>query len=281
MNKADLGKQAVLAAGRLRSAHGIGTGEGLCPYDLAIKMGIKVSFIQAPTLEGMYSPAPKQAILLGSERPAGRRRYTCAHEIGHHVFNHGSKIDELDGENAFNNPEEYIAQRFAGALLMPALAIRSSLTKRNWKIETLTVDQAFQLSGEFGVGYETFLTHLSFTFLAHKDHFDELKKKTPKQIRRSIIGREMEEDVYLIDQFWNKKTIDLEVGDIVIVKDKVTVTNQNLELVEGFTDRYMATKQGCGQLKFSSDQRTIETRVSKRNQECLAKYRHLEEVEDE
>src|SRR3989442_233526 len=99
MNQRMLAAHAARTASLLRGEHHIGLAEGLCPYDLAIKLQIKVCFTEAPSLEGMYSPDPRPAIILGAERPAGRRRFTCAHEIGHHVFQHGCRIDELTEEN--------------------------------------------------------------------------------------------------------------------------------------------------------------------------------------
>src|SRR3989442_641722 len=108
MNKSALAADAVRAAALLRANLGIEAAVGLCPYDLAMQLQIKVSFIGAPSLEGLYSPDPRPAIILNSERPAGRRRFTCGHEIGHHVFNHGCRIDELAEDNASGStPEEY------------------------------------------------------------------------------------------------------------------------------------------------------------------------------
>src|SRR3546814_6969436 len=44
---------------------------------------------------GMYQRAPPPRIHLSARRPLPRRAYNCAHELGHHVFAHGSSIDEL------------------------------------------------------------------------------------------------------------------------------------------------------------------------------------------
>ena len=96
MNKSLLANQAVYKASRLRSLNNINPSQGLCPFDLGRKLGISMRLFSIPNLEGMYSITPNLTIIIGSERPLGRRRYTCGHELGHHVFGHGLKIDEIN-----------------------------------------------------------------------------------------------------------------------------------------------------------------------------------------
>lgn len=282
MNKAELSKQAVVAAMRLRREYGIQLNTAICPYDLAHKMGIKVQFLQIPSLEGMYSPAPKQAIILGSERPAGRKRYTCSHEIGHHVFSHGYRLDELESESSQDSPEEYIAQRFAGALLMPQIAISSAIKKRGWDPSRLEPEYAYRLSREFGVGYSTFLSHLGFTFPEiSRSYLDSLKKIKLKEIRKKIIGFEIETDVFVVDKYWSKATLDLEIGDWVITPEDCTFENTKfLEKKEGVRGALKACTQGeCG-INFNTE-RDIDCRITKKFFFGLAKYQYLEEEENE
>ena len=96
-------------------------GAAIDPISVAETCGCEVRFMALSSLEGIYSPAPKPVIVLGSERPAGRRAYTCAHEIGHNEFEHGTRIDEYvnDHTPANNDPDEFLANIFAAFLLMP------------------------------------------------------------------------------------------------------------------------------------------------------------------
>ena len=50
---------------------------------------------------------PRINIFISSLRPTGRQHFTCAHELGHHIFNHGMKIDELVSkkESSYNDDE--------------------------------------------------------------------------------------------------------------------------------------------------------------------------------
>lgn len=84
-----LASLAAMEASRLRLFAKIPRTAPIDPIETAIKCGCEVRFLSLASLEGIYSPEPSPTIILGSERPAGRRAFTCAHELGHHIFNHG------------------------------------------------------------------------------------------------------------------------------------------------------------------------------------------------
>ena len=118
-------------------------------------------------------------------RPPGRRMYTCAHELGHHVFGHGTRLDEYLAEGAKpsqrSHSEEQQANGFAAGLLMPSTAVQHAFHLREWSPTNCTPHQAFAISNWFGVSYTGFLDHLSLTLgLISKDIADRLKRHTPK-----------------------------------------------------------------------------------------------------
>ena len=81
----------------------------------------------------MYDREPKPRIHVSALRPLARRTFTCAHELGHHVFGHGSTIDELrddQSKSAERPPNEILADAFAAFVLMPTLGLREAFTKR-------------------------------------------------------------------------------------------------------------------------------------------------------
>jgi len=41
-------------------------------------------------MEGMYYRGDPARIVIGARRPLSRRNFTCGHELGHHIFGHGS-----------------------------------------------------------------------------------------------------------------------------------------------------------------------------------------------
>jgi Zn-dependent peptidase ImmA (M78 family) len=65
-------------------------------------------------------------ILLSANDSRNRKRFSCAHEIGHYIFHTNNKekvyeyIDLRSGQSsAGTNPEEIFANQFAACLLMP------------------------------------------------------------------------------------------------------------------------------------------------------------------
>lgn len=282
MNYETLAKEAVRAAGNLRRQHGVGVAEGLCPYDLAIKLDIKVSFLAAPSLEGMYSPQPEPAsIILSSERPSGRRRYTCGHEIGHHVFNHGYRVDQLDESNSSaSSPEEYLAQRFSSALLMPKIAVDAAFARRGWALNKLSPEQVYTISQEFGVGYTTLIANMQMNLNSITNHqANQLRSVPLSRIRETIIGKDSGSDVFVVDSKWNRSSVDLETNDVLLLPPDASISGSLMSQVS--KNSFLALKQGVVEISFGQDARKLPLRISKHNFAGLARYRHLEEESDD
>ena len=144
MNLDELARQAVRAAACLRADYGIDAAEPICPFDLAERVGVVIRLVALPSLEGMYAPGLPPMILVSVNRPPARRRYTCGHELAHHIFGHGTCLDELTHDTAETwSPEEFVAHRFAAALLMPKLALESAFARRLLSISTATPEELF------------------------------------------------------------------------------------------------------------------------------------------
>jgi hypothetical protein len=76
-----------------------------------------------------------------ARRPLPRRAYNCAHELGHHAFGHGSSIDELREDakaQPWEDPKEFLADTFAGFILMPIIGLRRAFSVRGLTPETAT-----------------------------------------------------------------------------------------------------------------------------------------------
>ena len=99
-------------------------------------------------------------ILISSDRPPGRQVYTGAHELGHHVYGRGVAVDEASVNAAQEgpasaDPEEYLADRFAGFFLMPATAVKHGFRTRGWEPKECTPRQVYAVASWLGVGYAT------------------------------------------------------------------------------------------------------------------------------
>lgn len=125
------GMQASIAA---RVKAGVDLKSPICIYGLCEAHNVAVRFNDI-NMEGMYDRTPKPRIHVSVLRPLARRTFTCAHELGHHVFGHGSTIDELredQANSADRPPNEVLADAFAAFVLMPTLGLRESFAKRAW-----------------------------------------------------------------------------------------------------------------------------------------------------
>jgi hypothetical protein len=280
---ADLARSATRAAARVRSDLGVRPAEGVCPFDIAEGLEVPVRLVALPTLEGMYSPEPRPTIIVSIERPSGRRRYTCGHEIGHHVFRHGTRLDELpEGAADPGHPEEFVAQRFAAALMMPKLAVESAFAKRGWSIAQPTPEMIFIVAQELGVGFTTFVTHLERTLgRLQRPAADALRGVRLRQLRQRLAGFELKHDLLVVDQHWGRRTIDLEVGDVVVLPNSVRVDGACVSFVEEPIRHLVGTAPGIGSVSIDGGRPAVPLRVSRRDFTGLARYRHLEEVDDD
>lgn len=282
MNKDELAKEAALAAARLRANLGIGPGDAVCPFDIAEKLEVPVRLVALPSLEGIYSPEPRPSILVSVERPAGRRRYTCSHEIGHHVFGHGLSLDELAGDTSIEaTAEEFLAQRFAAALLMPKLAVEAAFARRGWSINAATPDMIFMVAQELGVGFTTLVGHLEQVLRRlTRGRADEHRRVPLAKLRRRVAGFEVEHDAVVVDEHWRRRTVDVEVGDVLLVPPTAEVAGSCASLVSAPVRHLVVCAPGPATVSLRPNQPTIVVRSSRRQFTGLARYRHLEDVTD-
>ena len=135
-----LSLEAARAALRVRRRYGRSFGQAVDAVDLAETAGLEVLFIPIGSMEGMYYAADPPTILLPSDRPTGRQAFSCAHELGHHVLGHGSRLDTLMLEDSDDRiqDEEWLANMFAAFLLMPITAVARGFRERGWEPGTAT-----------------------------------------------------------------------------------------------------------------------------------------------
>jgi Zn-dependent peptidase ImmA (M78 family) len=150
-----LANRAMQAAIATRAKGKLDQHSPVCIYPLCETMGVTVRFNNI-NMEGMYQRAAPARIQLSAPRPLPRRAYNCAHELGHHIFGHGSSIDELREdakEHSWEDPKEFLADTFAGFTLMPIMEMRRAFAVRGWTpdYETATPVQMFTIVCDFGV----------------------------------------------------------------------------------------------------------------------------------
>lgn len=120
-----------------------------------------------PRLFGFYfSPADNgPAVLLNANLNEATLRHTAAHELGHHVFDHGSRADtDLDVAGAQPGrvwtPEEKQAESFAAWFLMPLPAVEAAMRRADIsRFDSPT--QAYELAQWLGTSYAGTVRHLA------------------------------------------------------------------------------------------------------------------------
>ena len=107
------------------------------PFAIATSMGIRVyDAILGPGRSGYLDldPTGRPVMFLNEAHSAARKRFTCAHEIGHYVdaTNRGSQAGTWDRDERASrgtDPDEVYANRFAAALLMPKVALEKQIER--------------------------------------------------------------------------------------------------------------------------------------------------------
>ena len=280
-----IARQAMAAALRTRLSIGYGLDHAVCVYDLAEKLGVEVRFLDLPSMEGMYTSSSSPTIIVSSLRPSGRRAFTCAHELAHHNRSDGVKIDELveQWDKPRFDPKEFGADCFAGALLMPKMAVSRAFAIRGWNMEECTPEQAFMVAGYFGVGYTTLVHHLTSALLVlPHTRAQALQKVSPRRAQSLLLGWQTSQTVVVVDAHWTGRPVDVEVGDLIFVRGGAQSEGACIELSSDVEHGrlFRAAMPGIGRLEAGITWSAF-VRVSRRDYVGRALYRHWEEAGDE
>lgn len=287
MSKQELGRQALTAALKLRQKHKIELWEPISIYDLAQDMGIEVTFLDVPSLEEIYLKTIPRRIMVSSLRPSGRQAFNCAHGVGHSIFNHGNKIHELAEklQNAKQfDPEEFLADTFAGFLLMPKVCVSRGFADRGLDPKSSEPADFYAIACWLGVGYSTLIDHMVLSLrMLPPTRGESLKKLTPKQIRSSILGYEITEDLIIVDSHWGARAIDLQVGDLILLPAGTESEGQCMTFHKSHPQGVIiqAIAPGIGRVFHWNNRWAGYVRVAKRDFVGRACFRHLEDPDYE
>lgn len=273
--------RAIRKASEVRLKLGFDLFEPINIYDVCNKLEIDVQFVDI-NMEGLYvnnNGQPK--ILISSLRPFPRRIFTCGHELGHHVFNHGLKLDILsDARNASakKNNDEIMVDTFSAHLLMPIACVQSEFTKRKLNFNIAKPIDYYTISSILGVGYQTLVLHCKINRLISDLKSTELLKYTPAKIFKSILGF-MKNKAYfkIIDEMIDNKPIDLEVSNYLILPTSFQVNICFLEKIQetDFGILFQAKKPGISSIYSNENEKSCFIRIQPQNYIGFADYRHL------
>jgi hypothetical protein len=285
-SREDLARQAVARVAAVRDRFDIQMTSAVNVIDLCIeryKPKIVVRF-QDISMEGVYLREPRPEIWIGL-RPLVRRTYNVAHELGHHEFGHGSTFDELQSKGVapgLFDPNEFLANTFASYLLMPRVAVAHAFTVRGWNVETGTPAQCFIVACSMGVGYDTLAKHLAYGLKLPPECIAKtLLSADLPAIRRELLGPQAKPRLTVIDRHHTLKTVDTEVGAVVLMPARTEIEHGRVATVEETPRGRLLHIQKPGMVRaFSKDGKwavTVRAMVDK--YVGLAWCRHLEREE--
>lgn len=278
-------RQALRGALEVRKRAFASQSEPICVYDTAEKLGLEVIFRPENSLGGIYSKT-SQVILIPTHRPPGRQAFTCAHEIGHWYYGHGTGVDEINDLEQYSEkkPEERLVDIFASYLLMPPWAINEAYARRGWNPSNCTPIQAYTVAGQLGVGYQTLVQHLRYSLrLISSNHAQQLLKTTPKKLRCSLLGSDAARHLLIVDRSWTKVAIDLQVDELAILPTNVRLEGGSANAIGRHTLGLII--EGCapGITRVESNDRSWAAyiRVSRKDFTGRSIYRHLEDPDND
>jgi Zn-dependent peptidase ImmA (M78 family) len=281
MNKS-LARRALRGALEVRKMAQIPLATPICIYDVAAeKLKIAVRFQAGASFGGMYEKET-QTILIPAERPAGRRAFTCAHEVAHWYFNHGTRIEDLNDmeKGSSEDPDEILANQFAGHLLMPKWAVEKAFSERKLNPATTTDRDFYAIACQFGVGYGTIINHLRYALdVLSAYQAERLLQISPKSIRERLLEKPFLAHLVLVDLAWKQDVpVDLEVGDCVLLTFHAKAENEQLNM-QSFTggSLFLAAKPGISKVMAIDHPWAAFVRISKKGFTGRSIYRHLED----
>ena len=109
------------------------------PIRVANGLGLRVLRDNSEeNIDGWYNSVNK-TIYLNTDQPLYRRRFTVAHELGHHIMGHKTRPRDRSKQYTKEDfdPDEVEANRFAAALLMPEAAVRKCVFEKGMLVEAM------------------------------------------------------------------------------------------------------------------------------------------------
>jgi predicted secreted protein len=177
---------------RDRLAHGDGPVDIV---DVVRQFGLFLLYRPLTSLLGAYLPGDGSAgVLVTTARDLHVQRFTAAHELGHHVFEH--KVASFDedvgyvarGERTGHNYQELEADSFAAEFLLPKWLIVAHARRHDWgKSNLKEPDIVYQLSLRLGVSYSATCWALLSNRLVDRATSEVLLETQPKECKRRAL----------------------------------------------------------------------------------------------
>lgn len=276
--------KGIKEADSLRIDLGLNMFQPINIYDACTQIEIDVRFIKV-SMEGMYissDDSSKSNIVLSSLRPFARKVFTCAHELGHHCFGHGSKIDMINNERQNKleyDEDERLVDVFASSLLMPVAGIQLEFKRRKWDLNSASPIQFFTISSVFGVGYQTLIFNCRINRLISYQKSIELSKYSPSYFLNRILNTEKKVGhLKIIDDKFKENIVDTEVTGFLYLPKGMELEGNHLKIMSETKNGicYQAVRPGILRATNRDSSQAYLIRIQNFEYEGLSEYRHLE-----
>lgn len=194
---------------------------------MAQQLGVWVAAQPLDALYGFYlREAHGACIVLNSKHPETLQRFTCGHEIGHHVLGHESLTDVRETVTAIQQPQldlkELAAQSFAASLLMP-LPLVNAVLRTFAADRALTASDVYVVSRELGVSYAAAVAQLQQLNKLTPDQAHGLASRRPLSAKADLRGgrervSDARADVWLLTDAQDGAVLRCRVGDEIHVQ---------------------------------------------------------------
>ena len=231
---ADAHARAAVRASQLHADLDIDLEKPIDVFHTVQRLGIVLAFSDLGATSGLYLPVnAKQrfpGILLNSQHPRSRQRYTAGHELGHHAFKHSIEVDRdledhlelsLQRGTLEGWPDrEKEAEAFGAWFLMPRRLLRAGLARQGLQAPRHPLD-VYALSLWLGTSYTATARQLGTTRLIDAGTANRWAALPPKGLKAALSeGLNMtsyRSDVWWLDERANGQPIDLRPGDRVVL----------------------------------------------------------------
>jgi Zn-dependent peptidase ImmA (M78 family)/predicted secreted protein len=164
MNNAQAAAEGSYAAALLHGELRLAADEPVDVFRVAQDRGLWLR--PGPLGKGQYGFYLREGVTAGifinSNHPEPTQRFTCAHELGHHVLGHSSHFDGADAFGPGVKDNEAAAQAFASNFMMPYIALNR--TMRRVGVATrgapITSADAYAAALALDVSYSALVWHL-------------------------------------------------------------------------------------------------------------------------
>lgn len=254
MNFRDAHREAMDAAAEAHEEYGIDTFARIDVFAVIASVGIELFFRPTADVAGAYLPAEAfgaAGVVINSDHPLALQRYSGGHELGHHWFGHGAKVD-YDVELATRperdrlDPDEMLAEAFASWFLMPPELVEL-LLERLGLDRPRTPRDVYQLALRLGTSYQAACYHLPSVQLLGSAKAHAWAQLTLRKIKEEITAvprpAGWRADVWAIRDGDAGKTLVVRPGDRLVFEladAEVTTLPPQATLLEGAAETFFS-----------------------------------------